>query len=138
VDVFDVVDGFFEQHGDVAVVECVDDASAGSLADDESEVAQDTELVGDGGLLHLDRLGEVGDRARAVAEVGKDADAARCGERLHRLRDLAGCFRVECSGLFVPAVDSVSHRLILHEGVFIRASIWSCLGLRFREEVSGS
>jgi len=60
-DVFDVVDGLVEQVGDVVVVERVDGMSSLTLADDEVEVAEDAELVRDGGLLHLDRLCEFAD-----------------------------------------------------------------------------
>jgi hypothetical protein len=43
-----VGDRFGEQRTDVVVVKRVDDLPAIALADDESEVAQDTELLRDG------------------------------------------------------------------------------------------
>ncbi len=92
---FDVVDGFLEQDGDVCVVECVDDPAAASLPDDEAEMAEQAKLVGDGRWLHADRFGEVVDRPRRVAELGENAHAAGRRERLHRLRNVARGSRVD-------------------------------------------
>jgi hypothetical protein len=43
--VFAVINSFVEQLGDVVVVEPVDDAAAGAGADDQAEVAQQTQLM---------------------------------------------------------------------------------------------
>lgn len=39
-EVFDVVDGFVEELGHVAVVEAVDDAAAGASAGDQAQIPQ--------------------------------------------------------------------------------------------------
>ena len=109
-DVLDVVDGLVEQVGDVGVVERVDDGPSAAVADDEAEMAEDAELVGDGRLFHLDRVGELADGSRRFAEAAEDADTARRRERLHRLCDLACESGVELRGRGDP-MYSVSHRL---------------------------
>lgn len=52
VKVLDVVDGFLQQSGDMAVVEPVDDVAPAAVAGHQANVAQEPELVGDGGLFH--------------------------------------------------------------------------------------
>lgn len=56
-DVFGVADRFAQERCNVLVVEGVVDVAAGSAADDKAEVAQEAELVADGGLFHLGALG---------------------------------------------------------------------------------
>ena len=56
-DVLGVRDGFAEQRADVVVVQRVDDVAPGASADHESEVAEYAQLLGHGGLFHLDRTG---------------------------------------------------------------------------------
>jgi hypothetical protein len=68
--VLDVVDGLVQEHGDVVVIQAVDDALAGAAAGDQAEVAQQPQLVGDRRLLHADSHGKLGDRARALAQPG--------------------------------------------------------------------
>jgi hypothetical protein len=46
LDVLGVRDGLLEQLADVVVVQVVDDASAVALADHESEMSQQTKLMG--------------------------------------------------------------------------------------------
>ena len=92
VEVLGVCDGFREEHRDVVVVQRVDDLTAASVAGDETELAQDTELLGDGRLFHLEVASEFGDRARGGSEPREDPNAAWCCERLHRVGDdLGGC-----------------------------------------------
>ena len=56
-----VVDRFFEEDSHVVVMEGVDDSLPLTLADDEAEVTQYAQLVGDGGLLHRHRRCELAD-----------------------------------------------------------------------------
>ncbi len=70
--VLDVVEGLVEEFGDVVVVEGVDDRAPLTFACDQSEVAQQAELVGAGGCFHADGFREVTDRARAFLEPGQD------------------------------------------------------------------
>ena len=77
----------------------VDDAAAASLADHESEMPEDAELLRDGGAFHRDGSGEFADCAWTLAEAAEDADAARGRERLHGLGDLAGGRGVELAAV---------------------------------------
>lgn len=54
VKVLDVVDGFLQQSGDMAVVEAVDDVAPAAVAGHQANVAQQSKLVGNGGLFHFD------------------------------------------------------------------------------------
>jgi hypothetical protein len=74
-EVLDVTQGFVEQRRHVRVVESVDHMASVAATQDESEVSQDPQLMGDGGLLHLHRDGEVPDGARTLAQASEDADA---------------------------------------------------------------
>jgi hypothetical protein len=93
--VLGVGDGLGEEHPDVLVVEGVDHAAPAALADHESQVAQDAELLGYGRLLHRDLERQLTDRARSGAEAAQDPHAAGRGESLHRLGDDAGGAAVE-------------------------------------------
>lgn len=44
----------------------------GAGAGDEPEVAQESQLVGYRGLWHADRLGQLGDRTRRLAQPRQD------------------------------------------------------------------
>ena len=59
------------------VVKPVDHVASCAASQDESEVAQDPQLMGDGRLLHLDGERELADGARPLAQAPQDADAAR-------------------------------------------------------------
>ena len=61
---------FGEQRPDVVVVKRVDDLPPVTLSDDQPEVAQHPELLGDGRLLHLHRPGQLSDRARHRRRAG--------------------------------------------------------------------
>ena len=126
-DVFDVVDGFLEQNGNVAVVEGVDDPAPLALADDEAEVAEDPELVGDGGLLHRHSCSQLVHRAGRLAEPCEDADPAGCRERVHRLSDLASGGGVDRGGLRMSALDTVSHVPSVYERVFMSSCHGRCM-----------
>jgi hypothetical protein len=117
--VLDVVDGLLEKHADVAVVEGVDDAAPFAFADDEAEVTEDPELVGDGGLFHRHRDSEFADGTGRLAQPCQDAHTAGCGECVHRLRDLARSGRVNGCGLGVSPANPVTHGRIVHEHVFM-------------------
>jgi hypothetical protein len=87
VEVLDVSDSFAEQLSDVLVMQRVDDAAALAPAADQSKMAQQPQLVRDGGRLHAHVLSEFVHRARAGVEPPEDAQAARRGERLHGAGD---------------------------------------------------
>lgn len=72
----DVVDGLLEQDADVVVVQCVNGSPSLPFADDELEMSEQAKLVRDSRLLHLDRVGQLTDRAGRLAQPGEDADAA--------------------------------------------------------------
>lgn len=89
----DVAQGLVKQTGHMGVVEVVDHLASVSRPDDEPEVAQDTQLVGDGRLLHVDGSGQLANRARAFAEPTEDADPARRGQRPHHPGDVDRALR---------------------------------------------
>ena len=72
----DVVDGLLEQDADVAVVEGVDDPAPLRVADDEAEVAEQAELVGDGGCSIATAS------ARSLTDQGESRSRARMRTRL--------------------------------------------------------
>jgi hypothetical protein len=96
--VLDVPDRLVEQVSDVVVVEVVHDVAAVAAAHDEAEVAKEPQLMGDGGGVHLDRRGQLGDGPGAGAKPAEDAHPARGGERLHRVGDGAREIGVEAVG----------------------------------------
>ena len=82
---FDMEDRLLEQIGYVRVVQRVHDGPTVPLADDETEVAEDAQLVRDGRGLHLYCGRQVVHRPIAEPELAEDAHAARRGECLHGL-----------------------------------------------------
>lgn len=94
----DVVEGPFQEFGDVVVVQGLDDRAALALAGDQAEVAQQAQLVGAGGLFHAGGVGEFGGRAGALLKAGRGA-----GRRAHRHRHGAG----GCSDLALETADAV-------------------------------
>lgn len=86
VDVVDVGQYLPEQGGDVRVVEFVDHAAPvapvapvapTAPAGHEVEVAQEPQVVGDGGLAEGEVLGQFTDRAGGLEQAGEDADPGR-------------------------------------------------------------
>ncbi len=61
---FDVINRFVEQLGDMVVVQAVDDASPGAGPGDEPQSAQKPKLMGHRRLRHSDVVGEVVDGHR--------------------------------------------------------------------------
>ena len=59
----DVVQRLIEEVGDVRIVQRVDDTATAPFADDEPQVAEQAQLVGDRRSFHSDRLGELVYRA---------------------------------------------------------------------------
>jgi len=116
-DVLDVVQRLIEEVGNVRVVQCVDDTSAASLADDEPQMAEQAQLVRDRRGLHADRLGESVHRARSLAQASEDADATWCRQRLHRLGDLLGRPRVHRRASRAP-INAVGHSEMIAEALF--------------------
>jgi hypothetical protein len=83
--VFDVGHRLLEQLGDVFVVEFVANLTAVPTSRNEAEVAQESQLVGDGRGFHPDGLGKLANRASATMEARQDAEPARRRQRVHRL-----------------------------------------------------
>jgi hypothetical protein len=86
--VLDVVERLVEEFGDVVVVQGVDDGAALAGTGDQTEGAQDPELVGAGGLFHADGGGQFGGRAGAFAQPGEDQQPGGGGQGLEGLGDL--------------------------------------------------
>lgn len=107
-------DRLVEQVGDVRIVERVNHAPAVAHADNKSEVAQHTQLVRNGGSLHLNGFGELVHGAGSLTEPRQNPDTARGRERLHRLRDLPGGFRIDNGRSCVPLYP-VAHRAMIAE-----------------------
>ena len=118
----DVPHRLVDQVGDVGVMQGVDDRAAATRADDETEVAQQPQLMGDGGAFHLDSVGELVDAARSLTQPREYANATRCGERLHRVCDLASGGRIDRRAAIVP-FDSVCHRFKIAEQMLICSAL---------------
>jgi hypothetical protein len=106
-EVFGVSDRLVEQRGDVRVMQDILDMPALTAAHDQTEIAQDTKLLADRGLFHVDATLELADRERPVAEQGQEANAARGGENQHRLRDPFG--GLDADPDLRPGVLGVAH-----------------------------
>ena len=104
----DVGDRLVEEVGDVRVVERVHDLAAVPLADHETELAEEAELVRDRGLLHPDRGCKLTDRARRVAQSPENHHAAGRREGLHRVGNLTRRARVDIPVTSV-AVNAMTH-----------------------------
>src|SRR5690349_14003064 len=76
-EVLDVEDGLVEEVGDVRVVQRIDHPASLALADDQAEMPEDAQLVRHRRWLHSDRLGDLTDRARRIAQPAEDLQAAR-------------------------------------------------------------
>jgi hypothetical protein len=85
--VLGVGDGFREERSNVFVVQRVDHLAPVPIANNESEVTQNTQLLGHSRLLHLDLPRKLSHRARTGAESTEDSHPAGGRERLHRLSD---------------------------------------------------
>jgi hypothetical protein len=75
----------------VGVEEPVDDLTPAAVADHETEVTEDPQLMRDGGLLHLDLGAEITDRARTIHQPSQNLDPARRRECAHESRYLLSC-----------------------------------------------
>jgi len=64
-----VRDRLVQQGADMSVVQRVDHLAPVALADDETEVAQHPQLLGDGRLSHPDLARELSDRAGASTKA---------------------------------------------------------------------
>jgi hypothetical protein len=93
--VLGVRDGFGEQDAYMLVVQLVNRLATLTFPDDQAEVAQHAELLGDGRLFHLHGTREIFDRARPRCEAAEDPHTAGRGQRLHGIRDLVGGFTAE-------------------------------------------
>jgi hypothetical protein len=88
--VIDVAECLVEQRGDMRVEQAVDHLAPSSSANDESKVSEYSQLVGDGGLLHLQLCAEVTNGAVPGAQAGQDSDPAGRRERTHQTSDVLG------------------------------------------------
>jgi hypothetical protein len=79
-----------EQVGQVMVEEPVVGVAPVAAHGHEPLLAQETQLVGDGRLLHADPCGEVLDRALAVQQRPQQPQAAGRAERAQRLGQARG------------------------------------------------
>jgi|GEM_PF-7066669 len=100
--------GFGDRRTGGGVGWLVDDLLAAALADDETEMTQLSELVGDGGGLHADRVGELADRARPLLQPAEDLHTAGSREDLHALGDQTRGLGIERTGVGC-ALDSMTH-----------------------------
>ena len=82
-----------EQRDDVAVVERVEHHAPFAARLDQPQVAQQAQLVRDGGLGHPDQRGEIADAQLAVRQRVEDAHARRIAERAERLRQIGDVVR---------------------------------------------
>lgn len=78
-----VVDSFIQQHRDMVVEQGVNHGAAGSLPDDQAEVAQHSQLVRDRRLLHPDGGRQLTDGRRPLTETAQDTQPARGSQGLH-------------------------------------------------------
>ncbi len=101
-------DSLVEQVGDMRVVQRVDDLATVPLADHETELAEEAELVRHRRLLHPDRSSKLTDRARRAAQPSEDQHAAGRRQGLHRVGNLPRRVRVE-----IPAAG-VSMKAVTH------------------------
>lgn len=83
----DMTDRSLQQLANVLVMQVVDDLPAIALARHEPKMAKHAQLLRDGRRLHRDRARELANTERAAAQLPENADAARRGERLHRVSD---------------------------------------------------
>ena len=86
-DVLDMTDSLIDQLGDMHVIQRVHDPPALTLTDDQADIPQQPQLMRDSGLLHPDRVDELRDRMRALAQLREDQHPARRRQPLHRVRD---------------------------------------------------
>jgi hypothetical protein len=89
-EVFDVAQCLGEDGGYVRVVHVVDGAAPLPGTDDQSEIAQDSQLMGHRWLRHPDGLGQLRNRGRLLTKVRQDPDPARRGQRRHQPGHLLG------------------------------------------------
>ena len=102
-EVLGVRDRLGQQQAHVVVVQRVDHLAPLTLADDEPQVTEHAQLLGDGRLPHADGLGELADRTRAGRQPAEDPHPAGRRQRLHRLRHRArGVGRDQREIKFVP------------------------------------
>ena len=74
-----------EQPGDVVVVECVEDQPPGPARTDQTEAAEEPQLMRRGGLAQPDQRGKVADAQLSARERVQDADARRITQGPERL-----------------------------------------------------
>jgi hypothetical protein len=94
-DMGDMADGLGEEDGDVIVVKAVDDLVSAPRPGNEVEVAELAELVGDGGGVDAEHLGELVDGRGRLMHPGEDPQARRRAERLQDLGDIVSELALE-------------------------------------------
>ena len=71
-----MADGFVEEVSDMGVVQSVNHLPPTTLPAHQAEMAQDAQLMGDGGLLHADGGRELGHREGRAAQAIEDQQPA--------------------------------------------------------------
>jgi nickel/cobalt transporter (NicO) family protein len=105
---FDVTYGLIDQLRHMHVIKRIDDPATAPLTDDQADVFQQPQLMRDRGLLHADRIDELGDRMRTIAQLREDQNPTRSRKPLHRVSDPHGDLR----GHVAPGsatLDAVAH-----------------------------
>jgi hypothetical protein len=125
--VIDVAQCLIDQRGHVRIEEPVYDGAPVSIADDEPEVSEDSELMGDGWLFHPQLRAQLTDRAGADTETRQNSHAGGRRQCAHEPGDvLRG---VERERVPDGGVDGLTHA-----GMFTCAyvhvnghvSVWNC------------
>jgi hypothetical protein len=75
----DMPKSLIEQGCDVGVEELVDHVTSTSVTDDETQISQYSQLVGDGRLFHLHLGAQIANRARPGSKPSEDPDSAGGG-----------------------------------------------------------
>ncbi len=83
----DVGDRLVQQQTDVLIVQVVDHPAPVPEADDEAEMSQDSQLVGNRRSLHAHVGGQIGHGARTGTQPAENLYPAARRQRLHRLGD---------------------------------------------------
>lgn len=90
-----VTQGRVDEGGHMGVVQRVDDVANVPTSSDQSEVTQDTQLMGYGGLLHPHRRSQSCDGAGALPQPNQQPHAARGRKARHHPRDVVGLVQRE-------------------------------------------
>lgn len=111
------------------VVKVIDDSAAVAISNDESQVAKESQLMGNRRAFHADGFREFIDRAGTCVEPTEYANPARSRQGLHGVGNDLGESGVELIG---PRLEiSMSHTISIHEQIFRYATL-------VQERISGA